>query len=187
MCIRNGWKFSNNGEMLLQSLDGRESIFSQLVIRPDIKNHSALILDGTVYADGLFGTISPDKEKIRNRDKALLLIVSDDSIHLPDHLYHDHRVKIDPVINEEGTLAATIICFLKNEELIFLIGEGESRKEIFFEYDKYQRFPVITDITVPELLDPATNQKTLIRKLLDIFSFNLRKKNPGFTGGVTRG
>jgi len=143
--IQNGWRFSPDGTLLIQGPDGHENEFSMLNIHPNMDSRPTLVLDGNVCTDGNHGTIRPDKKKMKNKEMALLLIVAEGDIELPEHLYHDHRVRIDPIANKDGTLVATIICFLKSENLVFGIANEFGKRKISFKYDNTLRFPSAVD------------------------------------------
>ena len=142
-CVQQGWRFSNDGTMLVQIPDGSEVLFSKISIEQEASSH--LILDGNLCADGKYGVLSLDKKKIKNQGMAILVIVAEGDIVLPERLHYDHRVRIEPVASRSGLFVATVICFLKTEDLIFCIENEFGKKNISFSYDKQLRFPIVED------------------------------------------
>ncbi len=163
-CVHHGWRLSSDGTMVVEGPDGREHCFNRITIgeRSDIGSRvvvgeeyceynigSHLVLDGIVQSDGQWGKLLKDNFKLKNKGQALLCIVSESNIHLPEHLFHDNRVKIVPIANKSGSLVATIICFLKCEELKIVFGDGTRQKAIWFAYDSHSRFPNIMNVALP--------------------------------------
>jgi hypothetical protein len=174
VCIQNGWRVSDEGILLIQGPDGQEKLFPRLTVREDVKKHPLLILDGNVCADGNHGTIYRDGKKIKNRYKFLLLVVTEANMELPEQLYYDHRVRIDPVANKEGSLVASIVCFLKTEELFFGFENELGKNEILLSYDNSIRFPKTKEVVISQTsLFKRRRMWNNFRKSLRLFSCKL--------------
>ncbi len=186
-CVHNGWSFSSDGTMLIELHDGRVVDFPRILIREPAENPPCQMFNGIVRADGQYGSIFPDKNKQKNNGSALLVIVAEGNIVLPPHLYTDHRVEIYPVANTDSTFFATVIRFLKAEELS-IMTEGDRKvpcREVWFNYNRGTQFPEIQEVKPHIHTKPAfAPKKSWWRMALDI---TFGKKTPGHSGGVTRG
>lgn len=167
-CVHNVWRLSDDGIMLIEGPDGLDLPFPP-IRAPYDETPAHQVFNCVLESDGI---LRKDRKKIANKNMGLLLVVAAGEIVLPDHLISDHRVKIDPVWSKDGSLMASVVCFLKNEELTFVIRTKQEEREILFSYNKRNQFPEIMEITLPADLNPSSTKKTWQSRLREGFSLS---------------
>jgi hypothetical protein len=146
--IFEGWKFSENGVLLINGILGLDSLFGKIYTNRKISTitHGFLNSRGELVKDGY---------RKKKTDRFLLLIIADgEMIHLPEVLYKVGSVKVKPIMKRDRTMSVTAISLSKKYKTDIRVGTAT----FLLEYDNKAEKLYVTETTPVQSKDPVTQQ-----------------------------